>query len=47
MMLFDAPNRETCIVKQSRTNTPLQALALLNETTFVEVAHGLAKRMLA
>jgi hypothetical protein len=47
MLLFDAPNRETCIVKRSRTNTPLQALALLNETTFVEAAHGLAKRMIA
>jgi hypothetical protein len=47
MLLFDAPNRETCIVKRSRTNTPLQALALLNETTFVEAAHGLAKRMVA
>ena len=34
-------------MKRSRTNTPLQALALLNETTFVEAAHGLAKRMLA
>jgi hypothetical protein len=43
---FDAPNRETCTVKRSRTNTPLQALALLNETTFVETAHGLASRML-
>jgi len=47
MLLFDAPNRETCIVKRSRTNTPLQALALLNETTFVEAAHGLARRMVA
>ncbi|MCE9632514.1 MAG: PSD1 and planctomycete cytochrome C domain-containing protein [Planctomycetia bacterium] len=47
MLLFDAPSRETCIVKRSRTNTPLQALALLNETTFVEAAHGLAKRMIA
>ena len=47
MLLFDAPNRETCIVKRSRTNTPLQALALLNETTFVEAAHGLARRMIA
>jgi hypothetical protein len=46
MLLFDAPNRETCVVKRSRTNTPLQALALLNETTFVEAAHGLATRMI-
>jgi hypothetical protein len=46
MLLFDAPNREICTVKRARTNTPLQALALLNETTFVETAHGLAGRML-
>ncbi|MFM7184096.1 MAG: PSD1 and planctomycete cytochrome C domain-containing protein [Planctomycetota bacterium] len=46
MLLFDAPNREICIVKRARTNTPLQALALLNETTFIETAHGLAGRML-
>ena len=46
MLLFDAPNREICTVKRSRTNTPLQALALLNETTFIEAAHGLAGRML-
>jgi hypothetical protein len=46
MLLFDAPNRETCTVKRSKTNTPLQALSLLNENTFVEAARGVASRML-
>jgi hypothetical protein len=45
-LLFDSPTREICMVKRSRTNTPLQALATLNEVTFVEAARKLAERMI-
>src|SRR5262245_52314216 len=45
-MLFDAAARQVCTVKQVRTNTPLHALVVLNDPTYVEAARALAQRVL-
>ena len=47
MTTFDGGGREVCQVARSRTNTPLQALALLNDTTYVEAARHLAELAVA
>jgi hypothetical protein len=45
LLLFDRPFRETCTTRRSRTSTPLQALNLLNDPTYVEAARHLAQRL--
>lgn len=46
LSVFDAPSRERCVVRRDQTNTPLQALAMMNNTTFIEASRKLAERMM-
>jgi hypothetical protein len=47
MAAFDAPSREICAVRRTRTNTPLQAFVTLNDPVYVEAAQALARRIVA
>ena len=46
MAIFDAPTRETCVVRRLVTNTPLQALVLMNDPQFFNAARALGARMI-
>ncbi|MDQ6699490.1 MAG: DUF1553 domain-containing protein, partial [Acidobacteriota bacterium] len=45
MANFDSAMRESCVVRETRTNTPLQALNLMNDVTFLEAARFIAQRI--
>ena len=44
LTIFDTPTREKCVLRRSRTNTPLQALVLLNDPQYIEAARSLAQK---
>ena len=46
MTIFDAPTRESCVVRRQMSSTPLQALALLNDEMYIETSRKLAERMM-
>jgi hypothetical protein len=47
LMTFDAPDSNVCVVRREKSNTPLQALTLLNDAVFVECAQAFAQRIMA
>jgi hypothetical protein len=47
MMIFDASNRDQCEVKRSKTNTPLQALIMMNDPTILEASRVLSEKLVA
>jgi hypothetical protein len=46
LLTFDAAGRETCVVRETRTNTPLQALNLMNDVTYIEASRKVAERLM-
>src|SRR5438445_2575825 len=47
MATFDAPNREVCTLRRTRTNTPLQALVTLNDPVYLEASQALARKIVS